>query len=268
MEKSDATFSGSVPEHYDRFLGPLLFAPYADDLAARVRSLEPQDVLEIAAGTGIVTQRLAAAVPHAAIVATDLNPGMIAIGQRRSGSANVRWQRADAMNLAFPDAAFDAVVCQYGVMFFPDIERSFREVRRVLKPRGTYLFNVWRSLDHNPSGRIVSAAAAAAFPDDPPNFMARTPFGHDDPSAMVRRLRAAGFESVTSEHVTLRSRAERWADCARGYVLGSPLRSEIEARDASKLDAVVAAIVAAGIAEFGPDPVDVPMNAHVFTARA
>ncbi|GAC1542371.1 MAG: methyltransferase domain-containing protein [Candidatus Velthaea sp.] len=268
MERTDANFSGSIPELYDRYLGPLLFEPYARDLTARVSALGAAHVLEIAAGTGVVTRLLAAAVtPGTHIVATDLNAGMIGLAAAREPSANIRWLRADAMALPFGDAEFDTAVCQFGVMFFPDMERSFREVRRVLVPGGTYLFNVWRDLAHNDVARIVARAAADSFPADPPGFIARTPHGHADPGAITGALKRAGFDEIIYETLELRSRARSWHDCALGLTQGTPLRAEIEARDAKRLAEVAASAAALGEAEFGTGPVDVGMSAHVFTAR-
>jgi len=267
MASNDSTFAGSIPEYYDRYLGPFLFEPYAADLAVRVAQLAPRALLEIAAGTGIVTRAIAAAVPQAQIVATDLNPGMIAIGERNASAGNVRWQQADAMALPFADGAFDCVVCQYGVMFFPDILASLREVRRVLAPGGTYLFSVWRSLAFNPAARVIVDVAAQTFPTDPPHFLERTPHGHDDPPKFEAWLREAGFTTIVATLVEARARSASWGDCALGFVHGSPLRMEIEARDASKADAIVAAVTAVGQARHGAGAVDVPLAAYVYAAR-
>jgi len=267
MANNDSTFAGSIPEYYDRYLGPFLFEPYAVDLAARVAQLAPSALLEIAAGTGIVTRAIVAAVPRVRIVATDLNPAMMAIGERNVTAENVRWQQADAMALPFSEGAFDCVVCQYGVMFFPDILASLREVRRVLAPGGTYLFNVWRSLEFNPAARMIVDVAAETFPSDPPRFFERTPHGHDDPPKFEAMLREAGFTTIVATLVEARARSASWGDIALGFVHGSPLRMEIEARDASKADSIVAALTAEGQARHGAGPVDVPLSAYVYTAR-
>lgn len=266
MNAGDASFSGSVPELYDRHLGPFLFEPYARDLATRVAALRPTRVLEIAAGTGIATKAIAALLGKAEIVATDLNPGMIAVGKRRVEHGNVVWMHADAMALPFADASFDLAVCQFGVMFFPDMEASFREVVRVLRPGGRYVFNVWRSIEDNKAALLMSETVEAAFPEDPPLFMRRMPHGHDVPELIVERLRAAGFSEADVVEVRERSRAATWADVIPGFTHGSPLRAEIESRNASRLDAISQAAIDAGTAAYG-NPVDLALAANVFVAR-
>ena len=266
MSASDANFSGSMAEIYDRHLGPFLFAPYARDLATRIAALQPIRVLEIAAGTGILTEALAALLGEAEIVATDLNPGMIAVGKRRVARGNLTWMQADAMALPFADASFDLAVCQFGVMFFPDMEASFREVVRVLRPGGRYAFNVWRGIEHNDAARLMTETVEAAFPEDPPRFIRRMPHGHDVPELIVERLRAAGFAQADVVEVRDRSRAASWADVIPGFTHGTPLRAEIESRDASRLDAISQAATDAGTAAFG-NPVDLAVSANVFVAR-
>src|SRR5690349_2607472 len=125
--KPDTVFAGSIPELYETQLVPLIFEPYAADLARRVAALHPSRVLETAAGTGVVTRAMARLLPaHAELIATDLNQPMLdraaAVGTERA----VRWLQADAMRLPFDDASFDVVVCQFGVMFFPDKAHAFR----------------------------------------------------------------------------------------------------------------------------------------------
>jgi ubiquinone/menaquinone biosynthesis C-methylase UbiE len=137
MDK-DSSFTGSIPELYERALVPLLFTPYALDMARRAAQRRPQRILEIAAGTGAVTRHLLQDIPAAHIVATDLNPAMLEQARKAVDSPRVEWRQADAQELPFPDASFDAVLCQFGVMFFPDKVRAFSEARRVLKPGGMY----------------------------------------------------------------------------------------------------------------------------------
>jgi ubiquinone/menaquinone biosynthesis C-methylase UbiE len=196
MTHSDAVFAGSIPEVYERYLVPMLFTPYAADIVTRVQAVDPRRVLDVAAGTGIVTRGIALMLPDAQIDGTDLNAGMIGFAEARSETPRIRWSVADAMQLPFKDGSFDLVVCQFGVMFFPDRVRAFREARRVLTHGGTYVFNVWDSLETNDLARIVSETAEAAFPEDPPLFIRRTPHGHGDPAAIEHDLREAGFEHV------------------------------------------------------------------------
>jgi SAM-dependent methyltransferase len=263
---TDSLFAGSIPEFYDWCLGPFLFEPYAADLAARAAALGPARILETAAGTGIVTAAIAAALPEAEIVATDLNPEMLEVARRKLESALVTFAPADAQALPFPDGEFDLVVCQFGAMFFPDRIAAYREARRVLRPGGTFLFNVWDRLDSNPASKTVSDAVAELFPDDPPSFIGRVPFGYHDKAAIEADLRAAGFTAVDAQTVGKRSRGSA-RQLAPGLCQGSPLRSEIEARAPGRLDEATEAALAALVRLHG-DPVDAAMSAHIITARA
>src|SRR6266851_4775897 len=151
VAQNDTVFAGSIPQFYDQKLGALLFAPYAADMAMRVRSLSSGRLLETAAGTGIVTRQLATHLPpDVEIVATDLNQPMLDYAAAQPGLQRVKWQQADALALPFPDASFDAVVCQFGVMFFPDRTKAYREARRVLRPGGHLVFNVWDRIEASP----------------------------------------------------------------------------------------------------------------------
>jgi ubiquinone/menaquinone biosynthesis C-methylase UbiE len=267
MANVDTVFAGSVPALYDKYLGPFIFEPYAEDIARRLASLKEGSVLEVAAGTGIVTQALVRTLPRSvSIVATDLNQAMLDVAAVKDTASRASWQQADAQKLPFPDGAFDAVVCQFGLMFFPDKPKAFSEARRVLKPRGRYLFNVWDSIEHNEIADLVTDAVAALFPNDPPRFLARTPHGHSNKDAILADLRKAGFSDVEVETVTKRSVAANSLDPVTGYVQGTPLRGEIEARDASRLTEATAAAVEKVKAHFGDGPIDGKIQAHVFTA--
>ena len=267
MSGGDSVFAGSIPALYDRYLGDMLFAPYAEHLANRVAAQRPKHVLEVAAGTGIVTRALHAALPEAAIVATDLNAGMLAHAATRLSAPNVTWQQADAMSLPFGDGAFDLVVCQFGVMFFPDRPQAFRETRRVLVPGGRYVFTMWAPIEHSPLAEIVARAAADGFPDDPPSFLSRTPYGHGDPAVTEAELRAAGFMHVDVATVDVPSRAASAYDPAIGFCQGTPLRSEIESRDPVRLAAVTESAARAVAARYGDGPIETTMRAFVFDAR-
>jgi SAM-dependent methyltransferase len=265
MEATDTQFAGSIPEYYHRCLGPFLFEPYAADLAARAAALRPARILETAAGTGIVTAALVRALPEAEIIATDLNPDMLRVAGGKVRSPSVAFAPADAQALPFADGAFDLVVCQFGAMFFPDRPAAYREARRVLRQGGLFLFNVWDRLDANPAAQAVAEAVAALFPDDPPGFIGRVPYGYHDKARIEADLRSAGFTEIEAETVAKRSRGAA-RDLAPGLCEGSPLRAEIEARAPERLQEATEAAVAALVARCG-DPVDAAMSAHVFSAR-
>jgi SAM-dependent methyltransferase len=262
---TDHAFTGSIPEWYERAMVPLLFEPYAADLAPRVAALAPRRVLELAAGTGALTRALVRALPaQAELVATDLNGAMIdkaaAIGTARP----VTWQVADAMALPFEDTSFDAVVCQFGVMFFPDKGHAHAQARRVLRPGGHLLFNVWGALEHNEVTDEVTRALAGLWPDDPPRFMARLPHGYHDPAVIAQDLARGGFPSSPSiSIVDIASRAASARAAADALCRGSPLRAEIEARDPAGLDAAADAATRALAARFGDGAIEAPMRAFV-----
>ena len=193
MVATDKVFAGSIPEIYDRLMVPLIFEPYAADLAERVAAVQPKEVLETAAGTGVVTRALASRLPaDVRIVATDLNPPMLDQAARRLSDARVEWRQADALALPFEDQSFGAVVCQFGAMFFPDKTQGYREAHRVLKPGGRFFFNVWDRIEANEFADVVTQTLAEMFPDDPPRFMARTPHGYHDEAQIRTELQAAG----------------------------------------------------------------------------
>ena len=264
---TDKVFAGSVPRIYDEYLVPLIFEPYAVDLAKRLVARPFGRVLEIAAGTGVVTRALANALPaNVSIVATDLNQAMLdraaAIGTKRA----VEWRQADAMQLPFEDNAYDAVICQFGVMFFPDKAKAFAEARRVLKPGGVFVFNVWDRIEDNEFADVVTTAVASLFPVDPPRFLARTPHGYHDLDTIRRDLANGGFAAAPRiDTVTARSRAASPRMPAVAYCQGTPLRNEIEARDAARLGEATDAAAQAVAGRFGRGAVDSKIQAHVIT---
>jgi SAM-dependent methyltransferase len=265
--QNDAVFAGSIPELYDRYLGPLIFAPYAADLAVRLSDLEGAHLLETAAGTGIVTRVLDKALPvSVSIMATDLNQAMLDHGPKQLASTRVTWRQADAAALPFPDAHFDAVVCQFGAMFFPDKVRAFAEARRVLKEGSRFVFNVWARIEENEFPHIVMGALARVFPDDPPKFMERTPHGYHDTRRIVDDLRHAGFARLDIETVAKTSEAPSAREPAIGFCQGTPMRGEIEARDKTRLGEATDAAEAALAARFGKGPISGKISAHVITA--
>jgi len=268
-KSSDKVFSGSIPRLYESHLVPLIFEPYAVDLVARLTPRSPRRVLEIAAGTGVVTRKLAAGLPgNVAIVATDLNQPMLDTACAVGTSRPVQWRQADAMQLPFDDGAFDAVVCQFGVMFFPDKAKAFAEARRVLNPGGTFLFNVWDRIEENEFAEAATAALASVFPDDPPRFMARVPHGYHDRAVISQHLKEGGFTaSANFETVAARSRASCARVAAIAYCQGTPLRNEIEARDASRLGEATDIAEGAIARRFGSSAVDGKIQAHVATVR-
>jgi SAM-dependent methyltransferase len=261
-------FSASIADLYDAVLGPFMFEPFARETAARLAGTTG-DVLEIAAGTGILTRELDRVLGAGArIVATDLNPPMLAVGARRLASSRVEWRQADALALPFADRSFDVVVVQFGVMFYPDKVAGHVEARRVLRAGGRYVVSVWDSLADNAVAQVVHETVGDCFPDDPPAFFARTPHGYHEVGALLADMGAAGFADSAVETVTLAAGRLTADELARGFCQGTPLRNEIVARDEGRLGEVTAAVARALEARFGAGPVESTIRAHILTASA
>lgn len=278
---STPTFSGSVPRTYHACLGPLLFDAYAKDMAARFAKLAPSRLLETACGTGIVTKELARALPHAAITATDLSAPMIEVAkeyvtaQAASPASAVAahdaitFQATDACSLPFADASFDAIACQYGVMFYPDKVKGMQEARRVLAKGGKYIFNVWDALAHNPIPRVVQETFERLFPMNPPKFIPTMPFGWSDRAEIERATRAGGFANVTIETLSFPSVSPSAADAAKGWVEGTPNAAALAERGVTTPEAIATvrdAVREALAKNFGEAPCRSTMQAVVVTA--
>ncbi len=268
--ESDKVFAGSIPENYDRYMVPLIFERFAADLAQRAASLSPSAVLEIAAGTGVVTRALAPKLsPNASYVVTDLNQTMLDYAaSRQAPDRRIEWRQADAMALPFENAAFDLVCCQFGAMFYPDRSTAYREAKRVLKRGGHFLFNVWDRIEENVFADDVTNAVAKVFPSDPPRFLARTPHGYHDTALIRSELEGAGFSNVAIETKAEQSRASSPRLVAVAYCQGTPLRNEIEARDAGKLEAATDYAASAIAGRHGGGAVAAKIQAHVVLATA
>ena len=270
MLESDKVFAGSIPENYDRYMVPLIFEPFAADLARRAASLSPSDILEIAAGTGVVTRALAPELsPGASYIVTDLNQPMLDYAASRQAPDNrIKWRQADALALPFGNAAFDLVCCQFGAMFFPDRSSAYREAKRVLKPGGHFLLSVWDRIEENVFADDVTNALARIFPNDPPRFLARTPHGYHDTALIRNELEGAGFSGVVIETKAEQSRASSPRVPAVAYCQGTVLRNEIEAREAGKLQAATDYAASAIADRHGSGEVAAKIQAHVIAAVA
>lgn len=246
MSSDAASFIGSIPEHYDRRLGPVIFADYAADIARRAAACSPARVLETAAGTGIVTRQLRNRLPASAhLVATDLSPPMLEVARTKiRPGEQAEFQLADATALPFQNGSFDSVVCQFGVMFFPEKDKTYCEVHRVLAPGGRYLFNVWDSPRHNPFGRIAHDVVGSFFPDDPPQFYS-VPFSYHQLDPIKESLIDAGFTDITIAVIRQEKEVTNTTLFAQGLVYGNPAIDQIRARGGTDPDRVVEAMTQA-----------------------
>jgi len=231
MADNAAQFIGSIPQNYDTGLGPHIFEPYARDLAGRIAAAQPHSVLELAAGTGIVTRQIRSAIAQGSkLVVTDLNAPMLEIAKAKVESvSNTTFQPVDAMELPFEDGSFDAIACQFGVMFFPDKVQSYREALRVLKPGGKYIFNSWGSWNDNPFARITYEVTEKRYPHDPPVFY-KVPFHYHDAAQIRQDVESAGFANVMVEELRFSNPIASVADFARGLIHGNPVSAEITER--------------------------------------
>lgn len=270
MADSDKVFAGAIPQLYDTLMVPLIFEVYAADLAELVAASSPGAVLETAAGSGAVTRALAPKLgARARYVVTDLNQSMLDHAAARQGpDSRIEWRQADALELPFEDASFDVVCCQFGAMFFPDRVAAYGEARRVLRPGGRFVFNVWDRIEENAFADEVTQAVAALFPQDPPRFLARTPHGYHDTALIREELHRAGFTDIALETRAELSRAPSARTVAIAYCQGTPLRNEIEARDASLLARATDLAEEAIARRHGDGPVAGKIQAHVVVAAA
>ena len=268
MEKTDTVFSPSIAALYEQHLLPLLFTPYALDLAGRLQTPTDAALLEIAAGTGAVTRILQTQQPQSvSITATDLNPGMLEVATECVKQQNVRFLVADAQSLPFPDKTFDAVLCQFGVMFFPDRIAAYKETLRVLKAGGTFLFNVWDHIEKNGLTFEVSRATKHGTAQDTPGFLERGPFGYADVNLIRSDLETAGFTHVSCDTVEKIGHTPSPREAVEGLCHGSPLRAEIYAHGEELAATRIRAAVEAISKRYGTGPIAAGMSAHVFTAK-
>ena len=265
--RSDSSFTSDIAEFYESTLVPLIFTPYAADLADRAVALGPRSVLEVACGTGVATRALAERLPETcAITATDLNEAMVSHAESMGTFRPVSWRQADVMALPYEDASFDVVVCQFSVMFFPDRVAAYREVRRVLRPSGAFLFSVWNGIERNEFADTVTEAVSTLYPERPPVFLARTPHGHGSPVEIEADVRAAGFGSCSLSQRDDVSVAATPRVPAIAYCQGTPLANEILDRDPEGLERATEVAAEALRSRFGDGPVEGRISAVVVAA--
>lgn len=268
MLANDKVFAGSIPDIYDTYLVPLIFEAFAEDMATRVTAQPVRDVLETAAGSGVVTRALAPKlVADARLTVTDLNPPMLERAKARQGAdARITWQPADALDLPFADQSFDAVCCQFGVMFFPDRVKGYAEARRVLRPGGRFVFNVWDAIEYNGFADVVTRVASTLLPAAPPQFLARTPHGHGQPQRIHEELAEAGFAHVEIEKLTRDSTAPDPSHPAIAYCRGTPMFGELAPHGEAKVQRIIDAATEEIRATYGPGPVTAPIQGFVVAA--
>lgn len=266
-QQTPIAFSGNIPVNYDSYLGPMFFEPFAINMATRIGKLSPVSVLETAAGTGRLTKFLPGATqPGAKILATDVNPAMSDFGKKAPMNQNVEWMTADAVTLPFEDERFDLVTSQFGVMFFSDRVKAYREARRVLHPGGTFIFNSWDELGNNPMAGLAQETLEHFFPVDTPAFYA-VPFSYFDEATIRKDLLEAGFTNIEIEKVSLMGYSQTAAHAAKGLIEGTPTITAIEERDGDKLPEIMAHLEEKIESRFGRENLQVPLQALIVTCR-
>ncbi|MGA8255567.1 MAG: class I SAM-dependent methyltransferase [Nocardioides sp.] len=263
----DAEFLGPIPDLYERLLVPMIFQAAADRLAGLVADLSPMEILETAAGTGALTRALVQSCPEATITATDLNQPMLdAAARHGQGATAVTWQQANALDLPFHDQTFDVVACQFGVMFFPDRVRGYREAGRVLRPGGSFVFNTWDRIENNEVTFVIQSALVAAAPKNPLVFMSRTPHGYFSSTQILADLQAAGMPDarITAVDGTSRTTASQ---ASTAFCQGTPLRAAIENHETLSLPEATAIAEEALLRHFGPGPIDAPIRSFEVIAQ-
>ena len=266
MTENPAGFSGDIPKNYDRDLGQIIFAGYAADMAQRAASgATASRVLETAAGSGVLTRALRDAFPAGArLTVTDLNPDMLAVARAKfRPEEQVVFQQADATELPFPAESFDMVISQFGVMFYPDKDKGYREVKRVLTRGGRYLFSVWDAQNYNRYGHIVHEVIGSFFPTDPPGFFA-VPYSYHLIDPIKESLISAGFEKIAISVVQQRRTVADWSAFAHGFVFGTPAFDQIRQRGSADPSSVQQAVAAALQREFGGEPGTISIQAIMF----
>lgn len=226
-------FSGEVPGNYDKYLGPILFEPYALDLIDRLKNERVEHVLELACGTGRVTTHLVDLIPtKGSLTATDLNPGMLELAQSKIQNEKIFWTVADAEDLSFYNGQFDHIVCQFGVMFFPAKEKSFKEANRVLKKGGKYIFSTWESVEKNPRIDLMWSVIHEVFGNEAPDFFQKGPHSFFDKKEIERLMVNAGFKNVRIETVAKTPKYNQPEDLIKGFAEGSPLANYLAEKGA------------------------------------
>ncbi|HMQ78254.1 MAG TPA: class I SAM-dependent methyltransferase [Ignavibacteria bacterium] len=265
MSENSIQFTASIAENYEKYLAPVFFISTSKDLVSHLKG-SPVKILEIAAGTGQVTRNIVKVFPEAKITATDINPGMLDVGKKIVPSGNINWQAADACELPFEDSSFDAIICQFGVMFFPDKQKAMNEAFRVLKPGGQIVFNTWDSLENNRICMIPEEVINRVFPDDPPPFY-KIPFSMYDPAEIEALMKTAGFSDIKIENKRIEGYSESPDNAVTAFTEGNPIYLQIMERDPAILPVFQKMLKEELIKEFGPGRFTIPLSEFIATAH-
>jgi ubiquinone/menaquinone biosynthesis C-methylase UbiE len=254
-------FEASVALNYEKYTGPATLEPFALDLAGRLNDETLKNVLEIACGTGRVTRHLVQHIPpRGTLIATDISADMIEVARSVVTNEKISWQVADAQELPFDDDSFDHVVCQFGLMFFPDKSKALREIYRVLRQGGKFLFNVWDSVEKNPRTVVFKKILDEQFDDAPAET--RLPHSLHDKNLLRRLLEDAGFNNIGIEEVTLTG-YQHPDDTIAGFSKGAMVNKFLSTKTELQRTALNKRLKEELINTFGKDGMRFPMRAIV-----
>jgi SAM-dependent methyltransferase len=258
------SWSGTFPQNYEDNL-KFIFGPYADDLANRV-DLPSGNILELACGTGQVTQRLAAKLNRDVnIWATDLSPDMMAVAQQKVNAQNISWAQVDMCAIPYSEAYFDVVVCQFGLMFAPDKLKALQEIYRVLNKGGRLIFNTWGLLANNKVFQIFNETLVNLMNFDLAGAE-QGPFSLQDEQAVRRLLSSAGFSDVRLASVSKTGESPTAAQAAKGFFQGSQLAASLKEKNPALGDQIQAMAANEFMRQLADHPMRTPLQAWVFEA--
>lgn len=240
----DWRIPGTWAEIYDAIFIPAMIAAWSPQLAELVGLRPGERVLDVACGTGDWTRCAAARVgPQGQVVGLDISPEMLAMARRKDGAgsaaAAIEWREGTADALPFPDAAFDVVCCQLGLMFFPDRIAALREMRRVLVPGGRLALMVWGRMAQCPGQSAVAAAWARHLGSEAAaGFHRQHVLG--DPAEVHGLIAAAGYQEIEVQPALGVMRFPTAAHLVKGYaaMMGlkvAPVVAEALIRDATEI---------------------------------
>lgn len=265
MSQNSVQFTARIAENYEKYLAPVFFISTSQDLVSHLTG-NPADILELAAGTGQVTRNIIKIFPDAKITATDVNPGMLDVAKNIVHSGNISWQVADACDLPFEDNSFEAIICQFGVMFFPDKQKAMNEAFRVLKPGGQIVFNTWDSLENNRICKIADDVVNKVFENDPPPFY-KIPFSMYDTAEIESLLKIAGFKNIKVENKKMHGYSDSPANAVTAFTEGNPVYLQVMERDPALLPVFQNMLLEAFIKEFGTGRFDIPLSEFIASAN-
>jgi len=259
-------FTGSIPRHYEEFLAPMFFEPYAIEVSKRINTSGVQTVLELACGTGRVTRHLRNVIPSdAKLIASDISPDMLAIAKEKLGSSNIDWQIIDAQELAFNDNTIDLVVCCFGYMLVPDRSKAFAEAYRVLRPGGMLLFSTWDKLEVNAASYVYRTIAKKYLTETLPETY-RLPFSMNDDEEIKRDLKQTGFSKIVVERVEKVCVSPSAREAANGLTQGGMIYNEIMKRNPAWINEIKETVEKELAEKFGASPMKAPMRALITVA--